>query len=144
VTPRAPALIACSLALFLTACATPEWKQASQDCDPEAFRLFPVVRQTERVTEPVVVQVPDGSQTCVSESVRSGDKTTTVSRCTPHLVMQTQWVSRWVTVDLNERERRLWHDRCVSQLCVQRYGNLKCEPSTTKPLPSPSTMPSPP
>jgi hypothetical protein len=115
--------------LLLGACATTEWKQASVECDPEAYRIFPVVHQTERITEPAVVQVPDGSQSCISESVKSGDKTRTVTRCTPNMVMQTQWVQRWVTRDLNERERRIWHERCVSQLCVQRYGNAKCDPA---------------
>ena len=116
-------------ALMLSACATPEWKQASVECDPEAYRIFPVVQQTERIMEPAVVQVPDGSQSCVSESVKSGDKTRTVTRCTPNMVMQTQWVQRWVTRDLNERERRIWHERCVNQLCEQRYGNTKCDPA---------------
>jgi len=122
-------LVIATSALLLSGCATQEWKQASVECNPEAYRIFPVVQQTERITEPVVVQVPDGSQSCVSESVKSGDKTRTVTHCTPNMVMQTQWVQRWVTRDLNERERRIWHERCVNQLCVQRYGNTQCEPA---------------
>jgi len=129
---------------LLTACANPVLRQARQDCDPESHQLFPVVMQSHRVTEPVVVQVPDGTQHCITESVRQGDRTTAVTRCVPNYMMQTRWMDRWVQIDLNARERNIWHERCVQQLCIQRAGNTSCEPPpvVTTPLP-PSPPPSP-
>ena len=121
---------------LLTACANPVLRQARQDCDPDAYQLFPVVLQSHRVTEPVVVQVPDGTQHCITESVRQGERTTAFTRCVPNYMMQTRWVDRWVQVDLNARERNIWHERCVQQLCVQRAGNTSCEtpPAASAPI----------
>lgn len=142
VTPRGWSLGAwCALAsALLTACANPVLRQARQDCDPEAYQLFPVVLQSHRVTEPVVVQVPDGTQHCLTESVRQGERTTAFTRCVPNYMMQTRWVDRWVQVDLNARERTIWHERCVQQLCVQRAGNTSCDlpPAATPPLAAPT------
>jgi hypothetical protein len=131
---------------LLQGCANPLLRQASADCDPEAYRLFPVVMQSQRVAEPVVVQVPDGTQHCVSEAVRQGDRSTTVTRCAPNYTMQTRWMDRWVNIDLNARERGIWHARCVQQLCVERVGHPACEqpspPShVTNPVPSPVMQP---
>ena len=140
----------CALAgCLLSACANPMLRQARQDCDPESHQLFPVVLQSQRVTEPVVVQVPDGTQRCITETVRQGDRTTAVSRCAPNFILQTRWIDRWVHVDLNARERGIWHERCVQQLCVQRAGNTACEstpaPSAAMPTPAmpPTATPSP-
>lgn len=111
---------------LLQGCANPLLRQASNDCDPEAFRLFPMVMQSQRVTEPVVVQVPDGTQHCISEAVRQGDRSTTITRCAPNYTMQTRWMDRWINIDLNAKERSIWHERCVQQLCVERVGNPTC------------------
>jgi hypothetical protein len=116
-----------TLAMLLSACANPQLRQARADCEPESLRLFPVVLQSQRITEPVVVQVPDGTQNCVAEAVRQGDRTVTVTRCVPNYMMQTRWIDRWVNVDLNAKERAVWHDRCVQQLCVERWGNPQCQ-----------------
>lgn len=124
--------------LWLSACANPLLRQASQDCNPEAYQLFPQVLQSQRVTEPVVVQVPDGSQHCITETVRQGDRTTAFTRCVPNYTMQTRWMERWVNVDLNARERNIWHERCVQQLCIQRVGNTACEAPTGAAVGSPA------
>ena len=92
--------------------------------------MFPTVIQSQRVTEPMVVQVPDGSQHCITETVRQGDRSTAVTRCVPNYTLQTRWVDRWISVDLNARERGIWHERCVQQWCVQHVGNSNCEPPT--------------
>ena len=136
-------LFLCALAGgLLSACANPMLRQARQDCDPESHQLFPVVLQSQRVTEPVVVQVPDGTQHCITETVRQGDRTTAVSRCVPNFIVQTRWIDRWVNVDLNARERSIWHERCVQQLCVQRAGNTACEstPGPSSVMPAPAHM----
>jgi hypothetical protein len=120
------------LILLITGCANPLQRQASADCDPEAYRIFPQVIQSQRVTEPVMVQVMDGTQHCVTELLRPGDRTSAVTRCVPNVTLQTRWVDRSVNVDLNAKERNIWHERCVQQLCVERVGNTKCEaPSET-------------
>lgn len=119
-----------SLWLLLSGCANPLLRQARTDCDPEAHRLFPVVLQSQRVTEPVTVQVPDGGQHCTSESVRQGDRSFINTRCVPTYTIQTRWVERWVNVDLNAKERGIWLERCAQQLCVQRVGNPECEKDT--------------
>jgi hypothetical protein len=102
-------------------------RQARHDCEPEAFRLFPVVMQSQKVSEPMVVQVPDGRQQCLSDMVRQGDHTASVTRCAPHYVTQTRWVDLWVNVDLNAKERAIWLERCAQDLCVQRVGDPTCE-----------------
>ena len=128
---------------LLGGCANPMLCQASVDCDPESYRLFPIVLQSHRITEPVVVQVPDGTQHCITETVRQADRSTAVTRCMPNFTMQTRWTERWINVDLNAKERGIWHDRCVQQLCVERLGNPSCEPPTpaVNPAPSPSATP---
>ena len=128
---------------LLGGCANPMLRQASVDCDPESYRLFPIVLQSHRITEPVVVQVPDGTQHCITETVRQADRSTAVTRCMPNFTMQTRWTERWINVDLNAKERGIWHDRCVQQLCVERLGNPSCEPPTpaVNPAPSPSATP---
>ena len=119
----------CSLisVMMLAGCANPLLRQARVDCDPEAYQIFPQVLQTQRVTEPMVVQVPDGTQHCITELVRPGDKSSAVTRCVPNFTVQTRWVDRWINVDLNAKERSIWHERCVKQLCVQRVGNPACD-----------------
>ena len=128
--PRWGWLCGAAWGLLLTACVNPQLRQARSDCDPEAYRLFPTVIQSQRVTEPLVVQVPDGSQHCITETVRQGDRSTAVTRCVPNYTLQTRWVDRWISVDLNARERGIWHERCVQQWCVQHVGNSNCEPPT--------------
>lgn len=132
----AMALIALAL---MTGCANPIQRQASADCDPEAYQIFPRVMQMQRVTEPMVVQVPDGTHNCFTELVRPGDRASAVTRCTPNYTMQTRWVERWIQVDLNAKERTIWHARCVQQLCVERVGNPACE----APAPAPVSAPTP-
>ena len=126
---------------LLSACANPLMRQAGRDCDPEADQLFPVVLQSQRVTEPMVVQVPDGSQHCITESVRQGDRTSAITRCVPNYTLQTRWIERWVNVDLNAKERNVWHERCVQQLCLERTGNTACEaPPDAPSSPSPGPV----
>ena len=121
---------AVSLLLLLSGCANPLLRQARTDCEPEAHRIFPVVLQSQRVTEPVTAQVPDGGQHCTSESVRQGDRSVTNTRCVPTFTTQTRWVERWVNVDLNAKERGIWLERCAQQLCVERVGNPQCDKDT--------------
>lgn len=129
---------------LLSACANPLLRQARQDCDPQAYELFPLVLHSQRVTEPVVVQVPDGTQHCITESIRQGDRSAVVTRCVPNYTMQTRWMDRWVNVDLNAKERTIWHERCVQQLCIERAGNTACEPKPATPTLNVPLTPTPP
>ena len=119
------------LILFLGACATPEYQQARSQCDGEGLNLYPVVQQPQVFRRSRIVQVPDGSTVCETQSVQNKEKRTEVSSvrsvCRPGMRPVTEYYDETVMVDVNRGARDAHVDQCARTLCLQRYGNLKCK-----------------
>lgn len=117
--------------LFVSACATPEYQQARSQCEGEGLNLFPVVQQPQIFRRSRVVEVPDGSTVCETQSVQNKEKRTEVSSvrsvCRPGMKPVTEYYDETVMVDMNRVARDVHVDQCASKLCLQRYGNMKCK-----------------
>jgi len=117
--------------LFVSACATPEYQQARSQCEGEGLNLFPVVQQPQIFRRSRVVEVPDGSTVCETQSVQNKEKRTEVSTvrsvCRPGMKPVTEYYDETVMVDMNRVARDVHVDQCASKLCLQRYGNMKCK-----------------
>jgi hypothetical protein len=119
------------LALFVGACATPEYQQARSQCESEGLKLYLVVQQPQVFRRSRVVEVPDGSTVCETQSVQNKEKRTEVSSvrsvCRPGMKPVTEYYDETVMVDVNRGARDAHVDRCAGKLCLQRYGNIKCK-----------------
>lgn len=119
------------LALFVSACATPEYQQARSQCDGEGLNLYPVLQQPQVFRRSRVVEVPDGSTVCETQSVQNKEKRTEVSSvrsvCRPGMKQVTEYYDETVMVDVNRGARDAHVDQCAGRLCLQRYGNIKCK-----------------
>ena len=117
--------------LFVSACATPEYQQARSQCDGEGLNLYPVVQQPQVFRRSRVVEVPDGSTVCETQSVQSKEKRTEVSSvrsvCRPGMKPVTEYYNETIMVDVNRGARDAHVDQCAGRLCLQRYGNIKCK-----------------
>ncbi len=115
-------LLAC-LAGVLTACATPEYRSAQSECQPQALAQFPVVQVPSLVTMHRVIQVPTGQNHCTT--IQQGQVAHTT--CTP--VMRPEFIPYQQTMmtDANEAARDASIKSCANQLCLQRYGNPDCK-----------------
>ncbi len=119
------------LVVFVSACATPEYQQARSQCDGEGLNLYPVVQQPQVFRRSRVVEVPDGSTVCETQSVQNKEKRTEVSSvrsvCRPGMKPVTEYYDETVMVDVNRVARNAHVDQCASKLCLQRYGNIECK-----------------
>ena len=119
------------LVLFVNACATPEYQQARSQCYGQGLNLYPVVQQPQVFRRSRVVEVPDGSTVCETQSVQNKEKRTEVSSvrsvCRPGMKPVTEYYDETVMVDVNSGARNAHVDQCTSKLCLQRYGNMKCK-----------------
>ena len=119
------------LVLFIGACATLEYQQARSQCDGEGLNLYPVVQQPQVFRRSRVVQVPDGSTVCETQSIQNKEKRAEMSSvrsvCRPGMRPVTEYYDETVMVDINRGARDAHVDQCARTLCLQRYGNLKCK-----------------
>jgi hypothetical protein len=119
------------LVLFIGACATPEHQQARSQCEGEGLNLYPVVQQPQIFRRSRVVEVPDGSTICETQSIQNKEKRTELSSvrsvCRPGTKPVTEYYDETVMVDVNRGARDAHVDQCAGKLCLQRYGNMKCK-----------------
>ena len=108
---------------LLLGCTTPEFRQARNECAPEAFRLYPVHRVPTLVTHTRPVQVPTGQTHCVTT------QTGNVSNTACQQLMRTDFVPYMesVMVDVNASQRETLMSQCAAQVCSTRYGNAECK-----------------
>jgi len=78
-----------------------------------------------------VVEVPDGSTICETQSIQNKEKRTELSSvrsvCRPGTKPVTEYYDETVMVDVNRGARDAHVDQCAGKLCLQRYGNMKCK-----------------
>lgn len=119
------------LVLFIGACATPEYQQARSQCEGEGLTLYPVVQQPQIFRRSRVVEVPDGSTICETQSIQNKEKRTELSSvrsvCRPGTKPVTEYYDETVMLDVNRGARDAHVDQCAGKLCLQRYGNMKCK-----------------
>lgn len=119
---RNPAILALA-ALVLLGCATPEYKNARNECASDAFRQHPINNVVTVVTATRAVQVPTGQTHCTTTYV--GNQA--FSQC--QQVMRTEYVpyQKNAVVDANARPRENAMTQCAAQLCLGRFGNVECK-----------------
>lgn len=124
---------ACGLA---SACATPEWQAANNQCDIRYNREIPANYQQVTVERNRRVEVPDGSYTCTTKTKGNTQKT----HCEPEYRVEYQPYLALETVDLNKSRRDAEIAHCTASLCLERYGNIDCQPPLPQALPAPAGM----
>jgi hypothetical protein len=132
-----------TLLVFLTGCATQEYRRVQAECVPAAQQDYPPDLVHGMVTRQRMVPIFMG-RTC---SVSPGGGTI----C--HDLVQQQWVpyQESVVIDRNEAVRLSAIESCAKNLCLQRYGNAQCKTDvrlvpvapTIETIPQPSLMPAP-
>ena len=129
-----------ALTVWLTGCATQEYRRVEAECTPAALHDYPAELVHGTVTRQRMVPIfmgrscstmPNGNTVC-------------------HDLVQQHWVpyQESVVMDRNEEVRNSAIRACAKNLCWQRYGNLECktdvrlvpvgpavEVSTPQPLP---------
>jgi len=110
--------------LGLAGCATPQYRNAQQECTPAAMRQYPVVNVMQPVTRTRAVQVPTGESRCTT--VQTGN----VAKTDCKQIMRTEYRSyqEMALVDINDPGRSAMINACAAQVCQQRFGNADCEP----------------
>ncbi len=125
-------LMLCAAAgLSLAACSTPEYQRAAAECRQQALQSWPVVMEQRLIRRSRTVMVPDGSTTCQStqtqSSGRQGDTTQAMSTCRQGMRRAIEYFDEPGTVDVNAGSRERYVDDCATSLCVQRFGNGRCD-----------------
>jgi hypothetical protein len=110
---------ALSLLVWLTGCATQEYRRVEAECTPAALHDYPAEMVHGTVTRQRMVPIFMG-RSC---STAPGGNTI----C--HDLVQQQWVpyQESVVMDRNEEIRNSAIRACAKNLCVQRYGNAECK-----------------
>lgn len=112
---------ACGLA---SACATPEWQAANSKCAIRYNQEIPADYQQMMVERQRPVDVPDGSYTCTTRTKGNTQKT----HCEPGYRTSYEPYLALETVDINEDRRDVEIAHCTASMCLERYGNVDCEP----------------
>lgn len=120
--------------IFLTSCATNEYRSVESGCEVEAQRLYPPKLQNYLVTKKKQIEVGDGTFRCTSK-----ERPASYSVGNAHMETITdcqegkKYIDKEYTVreteDLNEDTRRNFVNQCASSKCVQLYGNHLCKTS---------------
>ena len=117
--------------LMASACATPEFQQAQEQCAAEALTIYPVVQQPQIFRRSRNAEVPDGSTICETQTVQSKEHRTEMSTvrtvCRPGMRPVREYYDETVMIDVNRSARDAHIDQCARTLCLQRYGNVKCK-----------------
>lgn len=108
-----------SLLVWLTGCATQEYRRVEAECTPAALQDYPAEMVHATVTRQRMVPIFMGRSCSVSS--RGG------TIC--HDLVQQQWVpyQESVVMDRNEAIRNRAIQACAKNLCAQRYGNAECQ-----------------
>lgn len=111
--------------IFLSGCATEGYRIAEGECSYQAFNQYPVNNVTQLVMQNIAVQVPTGHSICNSTSMGYGYPVRTVcSQITRTEFMPHQQL---VVIDTNKANRDFQIKSCAQSLCLQRFGNYKCD-----------------
>ena len=119
---------------LLTGCATKAYHAVESECAPQAWADYPENKVQVVQTRQRVIHVSTGMRSCFS--TRDGAHTSTI--CND--ITRPEYIpyQETVVIDQNEAVRKMAIESCAANLCVQRYGNAKCE---TDQLVAPVSMP---
>ncbi len=119
------------LFVLLSACATPEFQQANNECMNQGLKPYPVVMRQQIFKRSRQVMVPDGSTICESTSMESNNKNSGITQnrsvCRPGMRQVTEYYDEPGMVDINQAGRETYAANCAANLCLQRFGNAKCK-----------------
>ena len=109
--------------LSIIGCATPEYRNAKNECSFDAFRQFPVNNVSSVITLTRAVQVPTGQTNCMTTYIGMYANT----QC--QQVMRIDYVpyQQTIVTDTNAQSRGDMMNSCAAQLCYKRYGNADCK-----------------
>jgi hypothetical protein len=120
------AVIALSVMCSLSGCASDEYKRAASQCEPEAYKNYPVMLQQQVRTEIRYELVDSGQVTCSSSGITtySGNTgfTTGSANCQAQKIPKAVEYQVTDTVDVNKRIRNAQISECAMRTCIQQYG----------------------
>ena len=116
----------CLIAL-LSACASDEYRRAESQCEPEAYKNYPVSLQQRTRTETRYELVGTGQVSCYGSGMTtySGNTgfTTGSANCQEQKVPKAVEYQVTDTVDVNRSMRLTQISECAMRTCVQQYGS---------------------
>ena len=110
-------------AAMLSGCATKAYRVVERECSPAAFADYPENKIQVIETRQRVIHVATGLRNCYTS--KEGNQTHTI--CTDMTRPEFITYREAVVVDQNEAVRNMAIASCSKNLCLQRYGNDKCE-----------------
>jgi hypothetical protein len=116
-------MILLTLCAMLAGCATPEYRQARNQCTSQAFQRFPVNNVSQVVTVRRQVEVPTGETNCTTDY--SGSTARTSCKQVTRLEMRS--FNETEVADTNESARNNAINYCAAQSCMSSYGNSDCK-----------------
>jgi hypothetical protein len=108
--------------VLLTGCATKAYRAVEGECAPQALADYPENRVQVVQTRQRVIHVSTGMRSCYT--TRDGAHTNTI--CND--ITRPEYIpyQETVVIDQNEAVRKMAIESCATHLCLQRYGNAKC------------------
>ncbi|MEL0105997.1 MAG: hypothetical protein VW802_03525 [Rhodospirillaceae bacterium] len=111
------------LPIFLTACATAEYRAAWDSCKAEWFAKIPPKFEQKLVQRTRYETVPDGNVNCNTTTIGNNSST----NCTQGTRQIAIPYTAAVTVDVNKPQRTARIKACTEVKCFAQYGNAVCE-----------------
>ncbi len=111
------------MALLLTGCATKAYRAVESECAPQAWADYPERKVQVVQTRQRMIHVSTGMRSCYN--TREGAHIHTI--CND--ITRPEYIpyQETVVVDQNEAVRKMAIESCATNLCLQRYGNVKCK-----------------
>ena len=107
------------LALFLTSCATPEYRAERNTCKSIWMSKIPPEFVQEQYNKRQSRQVPSGEVSCYTIGYST--------QCTERMKTEYYTTLAVRTVDRNEKYRDTEIKNCTQSKCLQKFGNINCK-----------------
>ena len=118
--------------LVLAACTTPERRAALDACTLEWHSRMPAEHESRTVTRHRLEEVPDGTETCITETVRDRSdplrsRYTTRRTCTPNMKEIRIPYQVRQEVDIHAEDRNVRIRDCAARRCLASHGSVSCK-----------------
>jgi hypothetical protein len=122
------------MAFALASCASPEWRQANNNCSARLYNEIPPSFTQVVVQKTRLISVPNGNVTCHTFGSTFGYGYSGTTNCTQGTHLESIPYTDVETIDLNQARRDSAIQSCTANACVQQYGNADCKPAGQKPF----------
>lgn len=112
-----------TIALALSACATPEYNRTYDQCSIEAYDRYPARFEMIQSECSRDVEIDTGKVECVTTYEENRERTI----CGPLYETVTESYACEIERDLNREPRSLFTRECTTNQCLKSYGNPDCE-----------------